>query len=78
MVKTAVIDGRSPGVEQALARTIEIMERGRSSLDELAYQYPDEMATPGVTPRQALEQPSWESAAERYPDGLFPTTDMRP
>ena len=35
--------GRYP---EALARTIEIAERCRFSLDELAYQYPEERAIP--------------------------------
>ena len=35
------------GHEDALARTIEIAERCRFSLDELRYEYPDEIAGPG-------------------------------
>ncbi|MBP1886447.1 error-prone DNA polymerase [Sinorhizobium mexicanum] len=54
----------------ALARTIEIMERCRFSLDELAYQYPEERSHPELTPQQTLEQLTWEGAAERYPEGL--------
>ena len=59
--------GRYP---EALARTIEIAERCRFSLDELAYQYPEERTLPGLTPQQALEKLTWEGAAERYPEGL--------
>jgi error-prone DNA polymerase len=55
---------------EALARTIEIMERCRFSLDELAYQYPEERAHPELTPQQTLEQLTWEGAAWRYPEGL--------
>src|SRR3978361_1502202 len=44
--------GRHP---EALARTIEILQRCRFSLDELAYQYPDEKTMPGLTAQQALE-----------------------
>lgn len=55
---------------EALARTLEIAERCRFSLDELAYQYPEERTMPGLTPQQALEKLTWEGAAERYPDGL--------
>ena len=54
----------------ALARTLEIADRCRFSLDELAYQYPREAALPGLTPQQALERLTWEGAAERYPEGL--------
>ena len=59
--------GRHP---DALARTIEIMQRCRFSLDELAYQYPDEKTMPGLTAQQVLERLTWEGAAERYPEGL--------
>ena len=55
---------------EALARTVEIAQRCRFSLDELAYQYPDEATIPGLTPQQALEKLTWEGAAERYPEGV--------
>lgn len=55
---------------EALARTAEIMERCKFSLDELAYQYPEEKLFPDLTPQQALEKLTWEGAAERYPEGL--------
>lgn len=55
---------------EALARTIEIAERCRFSLDELAYQYPEEKTLPGLTAQEALEKLTWEGAAERYPEGL--------
>ncbi|TCU20559.1 error-prone DNA polymerase [Rhizobium sullae] len=55
---------------EALARTIEIIERCRFSLDELAYQYPEERSHPELTPQQTLEQLTREGAAERYPEGL--------
>jgi error-prone DNA polymerase len=55
---------------EALARTVEIAERCRFSLDELAYQYPEEKTMPGLTAQQALEQLTWEGAGERYPEGL--------
>src|ERR1700733_1129354 len=55
---------------EALARTLELAERCRFSLDELAYQYPEEAAIPGMTPQQALEKLTWEGAADRYPEGV--------
>ena len=55
---------------EAVARTLEIADRCRFSLDELAYQYPEERTMPGLTPQQALEKLTWEGAAERYPEGL--------
>jgi hypothetical protein len=59
--------GRYP---EALARTLEIADRCRFSLDELAYQYPEERTMPGLTPQQALETLTWERATEHYPEGL--------
>ena len=55
---------------EALARTVEIADRCRFSLDELAYQYPEERADPSLTPQQTLEKLTWEGAAWRYPEGL--------
>ncbi|TNC59046.1 error-prone DNA polymerase, partial [Rubellimicrobium roseum] len=55
---------------EALARTVEIAERCRFSLSELAYQYPEEATIPGLTPQAALERLAWEGAAERYPEGV--------
>jgi error-prone DNA polymerase len=59
--------GRYP---EALARTLEIAERCRFSLGELAYQYPEERADPALTPQETLEKLTWEGAAQRYPEGL--------
>jgi len=55
---------------EALARTLEIAERCPFSLDELAYQYPEERDDPALTPQQTLEKLTWESAAQRFPEGL--------
>ncbi len=56
---------------EALARTVEIMERCRFSLQELSYQYPEEALIPGLTPQQALEKLTWEGATWRF-DGEVP------
>ena len=56
----------------ALASTIRIAERCRFSLAELRYEYPDEVAGDGRTPRETLETLTWAGAAERYPDGIPP------
>ena len=53
-----------------VARSLEIAERCRFSLEELRYQYPEEVRTPGRTPQQELERLTWEMAPARYPDGL--------
>ncbi|MGD9510171.1 MAG: error-prone DNA polymerase, partial [Geminicoccaceae bacterium] len=55
---------------EALERTLEIMERCRFSLTELAYQYPEEREDPSLTPQQTLAKLTWEGAAARYPEEL--------
>jgi error-prone DNA polymerase len=53
----------------AVARSLEIVQRCRFSLDELRYQYPDETGDPALTPQQTLERMVWDSVPARYPDG---------
>ncbi len=55
---------------EALARTLAIAALCRFSLDELAYQYPEERDDPSLTPQQTLEKLTWEGAERRYPEGL--------
>jgi len=55
---------------EALARTRQIADRCRFSLDELAYQYPEERDDPALTPQETLARLTWEGAAQRYPEGL--------
>ncbi|HBK07115.1 MAG TPA: error-prone DNA polymerase, partial [Acetobacteraceae bacterium] len=54
----------------AIARTREIADRCRFSLDELRYQYPHEVRITGLTAQQTLEQRTWQGAATRYPEGI--------
>ncbi|HYZ62697.1 MAG TPA: PHP domain-containing protein, partial [Acetobacteraceae bacterium] len=54
----------------AIAGTLEIVGRCRFSLDELRYTYPREIAIEGLTAQQALEQLTWQGAAQRYPAGV--------
>ncbi len=58
------------GHEGALAASLEILERARFSLDELAYEYPEEPVPPDTTPQAHLEALTWQGAARRYPDGV--------
>ena len=58
------------GFSDALARTAEIVQRCRFSLDELAYEYPDEPVPPGRTPDEHLTALAWEGAATRFPRGM--------
>jgi error-prone DNA polymerase len=55
---------------EALARTLDLVEACRFSLDDLRYEYPDETGAPGETPQQGLIRLTWHGAAGRYPDGV--------
>ena len=54
----------------AVARSLEIVERCRFSLSELRYQYPDEVDGPHQTPQAMLEDLVRTHAPARYPDGV--------
>src|SRR5690348_4957167 len=54
------------GREDAVERTLEIVERCHFSLDELRYEYPEEPVPEGQTPQQRLAELTWEGAAERF------------
>ncbi len=61
------------GHEAALAHTVEIAGRCRFSLDELRYEYPDEVAPDGCPPQRRLEELTWAGAKSRYPGGVGET-----
>ncbi len=52
---------------ELLRRTVEIADRCAFSLDDLRYEYPEELAPSGMTPIEYLRQLAWEGAKERYP-----------
>lgn len=54
----------------AVAETVRIADRCRFSLDELAYEYPDEIVPNGRPVQEELEAQTFAGAAERYPDGI--------
>ncbi|MGH7242350.1 MAG: error-prone DNA polymerase [Phycisphaerales bacterium] len=55
----------------ALARTVEIADRCKGfSLDQLRYNYPDEIVPAGTSPMSHLRELTFAGAAERYPGGL--------
>ena len=58
------------GHEDALARTLEITQACRFSLDELVYEYPDEPVPAGTTPQAHLESLAREGARWRFPGGV--------
>ena len=54
----------------AIARTQEIVERCKFSLDELRYQYPAEIEEHGLSTQATLEKLTWQGATRRYPEGV--------
>lgn len=59
-----------PRYRDALARTMEITERCRFSMEELTYQYPEEAIVPGLNAQQSLQHYVRQSIPIRYPEGL--------
>jgi error-prone DNA polymerase len=55
---------------EALARTLEIVDACRFSLDELSYDYPIDPPPEGLTVQEHLAGLTWQGAAWRYPEGL--------
>ena len=55
---------------EAIRRTMEVLEQCRFSLDELRYEYPDEITEEGRNPQEELEFLSWKGARWRYPGGI--------
>lgn len=54
----------------AVERTLEIADRCRFRLDELRYEYPEELAPAGKTPIEHLKRLVWEGAKMRWPGGV--------
>jgi len=57
---------------QALAQTVVVARRCAFSLDELRYEYPDEIVPAGHTPRTYLRQETLAGAARCFPGGVPP------
>ncbi|MEG2878342.1 MAG: error-prone DNA polymerase [Comamonas sp.] len=55
-----------------LAQTLNVVARCSFSLDELRYQYPDEVVPAGHTPESYLRQATYEGAGRRWPQGIPP------
>ncbi len=55
-----------------LANTLRVSERCRFTLDELRYEYPDEIVPAGYTPQAYLRELTYEGAARRWPEGVSP------
>ncbi|MCA9038450.1 MAG: PHP domain-containing protein, partial [Planctomycetaceae bacterium] len=58
------------GRHELLRRTVEVADRCQFSLDELRYEYPEELVPTGTTPIQHLTNLTWRGARLRYPDGV--------
>jgi error-prone DNA polymerase len=54
----------------SLRRTIEVSQACKFSLDELQYEYPEEVVPPGKTSASYLAELTWAGAAEKYPQGI--------
>ena len=57
-------------VPEAIERTIEIAERCQFKLSELRYEYPEEIAPPGMSLIEHLKRLTWEGAKARWPDSV--------
>ena len=66
----AALAARFSRQPEALARGADIARRSTFSLDELRYEYPEELAPPGETPLAYLTRLTWSGAERRYPAGI--------
>ena len=55
---------------ELLAETLTVAERCTFSLDELRYEYPEEIVPAGETPATWLRRVTYEEAQRRYPQGM--------
>lgn len=55
---------------QAIERTQELAEACRFSLDELKYEYPEEITSEGRTPQQELTFLAWEGARQHFGENI--------
>ena len=58
------------GVDDALQRTVEVASRCHFRLDQLRYEYPEELAPAGIQPIDHLRRLTWEGARQRWPEGV--------
>ncbi len=57
-------------IPEALDHSQEIASQCTFQLDELRYEYPEELAPPDFTPMEHLRQLTWDGAKSRYPQGI--------
>jgi error-prone DNA polymerase len=56
--------------EDLMAETLQVASRCAFSLDELKYQYPQEVVPAGETPESYLRRVTYEGAGRRWPGGM--------
>lgn len=57
-------------IPQSIRRTIEIAEACTFSLDDLRYEYPEEIAPEGMSLMEHLRRLTWQGARQRWPGGV--------
>ena len=62
---------------ELLSETVAIANRCNFSLDELRYEYPDEVVPQGATPASHLRQLTYEGAGRRWPDGILEKVQLQ-
>src|SRR5262249_11894893 len=55
---------------EMLQESVTILEQCSFSLDELRYEYPEELVPPHLTPSEFLRQTTFAGAARRWPAGV--------
>ena len=58
------------GHTELLEQSIQIASRCHFSLDEIRYEYPEELVPSGLTPAEHLRNLTWAGSTARYPDGV--------
>ncbi|MEM5371556.1 error-prone DNA polymerase [Paraburkholderia azotifigens] len=56
--------------DHTVRETISVLSRCAFSLDQLRYEYPDELVPEGYTPTQYLRQETYIGAQQRFPSGI--------
>ncbi|HVE06973.1 MAG TPA: error-prone DNA polymerase [Paraburkholderia sp.] len=56
--------------EHTLRETLSVLGRCKFSLEEIAYEYPDEIIPKGFTPTTYLRQETYKGAQSRFPEGI--------
>ena len=54
----------------AISAARAVADASQFSLDELTYEYPEEIYPDGMTPQEFLESETWWGAQDRYPSGM--------